>query len=74
MMLAVEDVKKMSFEERLRSIELLKTSLLPDEEFETPAWHEEVLAERRKRIEAGEEKFYTLAEVRERRAKRLQAQ
>ena len=73
MTLLVEDIKKMTVEERLRSIEMLKISLSPtDDEDDTPEWHKEILAERMARINAGEEKFYTLAEVRAEIAQRRQ--
>ncbi|MDR1192334.1 MAG: addiction module protein [Verrucomicrobiales bacterium] len=70
MVLAAEDVKKMSFEERLRSIEVLKLSLLPEDEEDTPAWHGEILAERLAKARAGKAQFITLEEAKARWSKR----
>lgn len=57
----------MTTAEKLDAMEQLWTSLQDDPVNETtPAWHEQVLDERRKRIESGEAKFYSLDEVRQR--------
>ena len=64
-MITEADVKKMTKEERLEAVHMLWDSLLgsPDDEPDSPAWHAEELAERTKRLEAGEETFYTLEEA-----------
>ena len=64
-MIAEADIKKMSREERLETIHLLWESLIdsPENEPESPGWHGEVLAERTRRIEAGEETFLSIEEA-----------
>ena len=64
-MIAVEDIRKMTLAERIEAINLIWSTLdeFPDEEIESPAWHADVLAERTRRMEAGEETFYTLDEA-----------
>ena len=66
MLATQEEIGKMSHEEKLRAMEWLRASLAQDEEIsEPPAWHAEVLAERRQRVAAGEEKFVPWEEARE---------
>ena len=60
-----EEIGKMSREEKLRAMEWLWTSLAEDEATaEPPAWHAEVLAERRRLAESGEAKFVPWDEAR----------
>ena len=64
-----EEIGRMTREEKLRALEWLQTSLAADgvvAEPSPPAWHEEVLAERRRRVEAGEEAFEPWETVEER--------
>jgi hypothetical protein len=57
----------MSTPERLRTMEALWDALCHDsEEPHSPAWHEDVLAERRDRIESGKARFLSIEEARER--------
>ena len=59
------DIKKMSRIERLAAIEALWDSLLEEEaHIESPDWHRDVLEERKKRIEAGQAEFISLAKLR----------
>ena len=49
------EVQQMSTSERLRAMETLWDSLCHDsEELESPVWHGEILADRKRRIESGE--------------------
>jgi len=59
------DVEKMTKEERLEAIHMLWDSMRDSSgnEPESPGWHEEVLAERTARIDAGEEVFLTIPEA-----------
>lgn len=62
------EIKQMSIVERLQAIEALWDSLLEqDIEIESPQWHQEVLNERKGRIESGEAGFITLSELKSRR-------
>lgn len=62
--MSVAEIEKMTAVERLEAMERLWDAMCHDEtEPEPPAWHEDVLAQRRARIESGEAKFYTLDEV-----------
>ena len=64
-MIAEADILKMTKEERVDAINMLWNSLQEDSEddLESPEWHAEVLAERTRRMDAGEETFYTLEEA-----------
>jgi len=58
------EIQKMSFKERLQTMELLWDSLLEDEHrLESPAWHEDVFRERMKKIDNNEAKFISLDEL-----------
>ena len=49
---------KMSVAEKLRAMELLWADLSRnDAQFESPAWHEDVLRDREARIKSGKESF-----------------
>jgi len=51
-------LNEMSVEEKLQTMEALWLSLSADlASIESPAWHEEKLAERERKIESGEAKF-----------------
>jgi hypothetical protein len=60
-MIAQADILKMTKAERLEAINMIWDTL--DDDIEPPAWHKEVLDERMRKIEAGEETFYTLEEA-----------
>jgi hypothetical protein len=49
---------RMSREEKLRAMEALWVDLCRDEsQIESPAWHGDVLQERKARVESGQEQF-----------------
>lgn len=58
------EITKMSSNERLEAMELLWDAICHESsEPRSPNWHKDVLSQRRKRIESGEAKFYSLDEV-----------
>jgi hypothetical protein len=58
------EIKKMSTIERLKTMEALWDSLLYDEiSIELPEWHEDILAERKSKIESGEAEFISINEL-----------
>lgn len=57
----------MSAEERLQTMEALWDVMLQDEtEIESPDWHEEILSERKRKIENGTAKFIPIKELKNR--------
>ena len=64
--MSITEIEKMSATERLQAMEALWDAMCREaKEPASPEWHRGVLAERRRRIESGEAKFYTLQEARE---------
>ncbi len=64
----VAEIKKMNMVERLRAMEALWDALIHgDAEPESPAWHGDILAERKRRMESGEMEFISLRELKARR-------
>ncbi len=58
------EIKKMSTIERLRAMEGIWDALLHDEiELQSPEWHQEVLAERKRELEQGGAEFVSIADV-----------
>ncbi len=70
-MIQAADVERMSLEERLQAIEVLWASLArtPDA-VPSPDWHKAVLADRLRKVERGEGKFLTMAQLKKRLQKR----
>lgn len=61
------EIKKMSISERIRTMEAIWDSLLYDDaHMPSPAWHGNILAERKKKIDEGSAKFLSVEEVKER--------
>ena len=57
-------IDKMSQEEKLRAMEALWDSLTHgDSELQSPAWHEEILASRKSKMDTGEATFVSLNEL-----------
>jgi hypothetical protein len=50
-------LSEMSVEEKLQAMEALWEDLSHNAALESPAWHEEVLVERERQLEAGEARF-----------------
>ena len=62
--MTIAEINKMNIAEKLQTMEHLWNSLISDEsEIESPAWHKDVLAKRKKKIESGKAKFQTLNEL-----------
>jgi hypothetical protein len=64
--MAFIDAKKLTPTERILAMEALWESMCQEEpEPSSPAWHEQVLAERRARVASGEVAFLTLQQLRQ---------
>lgn len=61
-----EAIDKMSADERLQTMEYLWSVMTRVAVPEPPAWHQQVLDERRRRVAAGEESFISLEESKRR--------
>ncbi|MBN2092525.1 addiction module protein, partial [candidate division KSB1 bacterium] len=62
--MTITDIEMMNFRERLQAMELLWYYFLKDEsKIDSPAWHEEILQNRKARIDSGESKFISLDEL-----------
>jgi hypothetical protein len=61
----LQEIKKMSRIERIRTMEALWDSLRDEEpEIESPEWHQDILKERKQKIESGEAWFISLDKLR----------
>ena len=61
----IQEIKKMSRIERLQVMEALWDSLIDeDSEVESPEWHQDILEERKRKIEAGKAEYISLEELR----------
>ena len=66
-MIATSEIERMSVEERLQTIEILWKSISHfDDSLESPAWHREILAARRAKVDSGKGVFLSIAELRSR--------
>jgi hypothetical protein len=62
-----EEVSRLSRAEQLQAMEWLWASLSKEpQEIESPEWHGDVLAARKTKLESGEAKFLSVAELKER--------
>jgi hypothetical protein len=58
LMTALLQLDQMTLEEKLRAMEALWDDLCQNEDqIQSPSWHEEVLREREKRVQSGQETF-----------------
>ncbi len=61
-------IEKMSLIERLQAMEVLWDSLTDKEtEIESPEWHQDIIEERKRKIENGKAEFLSLEELKARR-------
>ena len=68
---AVLPLDQMTVEEKLRAMEAIWRSLSTrEEQVPVPDWHKQVLDERQRQIDAGEARFVSLEEMKERVRKR----
>lgn len=66
-MIAPSEIERMSVGERLQAIELIWNSISRlDHAVVSPAWHGEVLAARREKVETGKGEFLSISELRDR--------
>ncbi len=62
------EIQNMSLRERLQVMELLWDSIIKDEnKIESPNWHDDVLKERKAKIDKNESGFISLEELKARR-------
>ena len=70
---AVLPLDQMTVEEKLRAMEAIWRSLSTrEEQVPVPDWHKQVLDERQRQIDAGEARFVSLEEMKERVQKRTE--
>ena len=62
----MEAIDNMSATDRVKTMEYLWAAMTSAKAPEPPAWHADVLAERRRRVLAGEEMFISLEESKRR--------
>ena len=62
----MEAIDNMSVVDRMKTLEYLWAAMTASGEPEPPAWHADVLSERRSRAASGRESFMTLEESRQR--------
>ena len=64
--MTIAEIKSMSTAERLRAMEDLWNVLCTsEEEIPSPDWHDEILQERRKKIESGDAEFVSIKQLKE---------
>ena len=64
--MSIADIKKMPFVERMHLMEQIWDTLRDEsDELDSPTWHEDILEERKKAIENGDVKLYSIAELKE---------
>jgi len=67
-------LKRMTLAQKMEVLERVWESVRQEgERFESPPWHAEVLAERRRLVEAGKAKFSPWSEAKERIRRRVRA-
>jgi putative addiction module component (TIGR02574 family) len=65
MKMDLQEIKKMSRIERIRTMEALWDSLQDEEtDIESPEWHLDILKERKRKIESGEAQFISIDKLR----------
>ena len=70
-MIAAAQIEQMSLVEPMEAMELLWRSLSAEpDRVVSPAWHGEVLDQRRAKIESGKAEFLTIAQLKKRLGKR----
>jgi len=65
--MSIPEIKKMTVQERLTTMEHIWDSLCHEEiEPSSPSWHETILTERKKMMDSPDAKFLTIEQLRER--------
>ena len=62
----MEAIDRMSSDDRVRTMEYLWAVMTAVAAPEPPAWHGDILAERRRRVESGEARFMSVSESKRR--------
>ena len=62
----IECINRMTGDDKVKLMEYLWLAMTNAAEPESPTWHQRILAERRRRVECGEEEFLTIAESKRR--------
>ena len=69
--MSAAEIEQMSPAERLRTMELLWRSISAEPtKLKSPSWHKTVLQKRLAKVEAGKGKFLTIAQLKQRLARR----
>jgi putative addiction module component (TIGR02574 family) len=65
-LMSISDIKKMPVVERIHLMEQIWDTLRDEfDQRESPAWHEEILKERKEAYASGKVKSYTLEEIKQ---------
>jgi len=65
--MSISEIKKMTIQERLTTMELIWDSPCHEETNpESPSWHETILTERKKKMDSPDAKYLTIEQLRER--------
>jgi putative addiction module component (TIGR02574 family) len=68
--MTIAEISKMSVQERLQTMEALWDSLTHDAvEIKSPKWHEEILLERKEKIDNGKANFISLDDLKSKNKK-----
>jgi len=68
--MTITEISKMSVLERLKTMEALWDSLNREPaQIKSPKWHEEILSDRKEKIESGNANFITLEELKSKHEK-----
>ena len=62
MPVVLAEIDKMTVSEKMNTMEYIWNALMTHHAVQTPAWHEDVLAARRRKIENGEAEYLTIEE------------
>ena len=64
--MTIDEIKKMTTQQRIRIMEWIWDSLIEeDKKLKSPLWHGKILENRRKKVESGGAKFFSIQELRE---------
>lgn len=66
-LMRISEIRKMSVQERLTTMEQLWDSLCQEDvDLESPSWHGEILAERKKMMDSPDARYLTIEQLRDR--------
>jgi len=62
--MTIDEIKKMTTQQRIQMMERIWDTLIEEDKApESPQWHQEILENRRKKIESGEANYFTIDEL-----------